>query len=422
MVAGLIQLQPICLWHQVFFDLIQESIVRAASRWIFCFILAFHSGSFVLGQKAFLPNENVKANSSKRNSEKSDADVRALIEQLAYSDEPAPDFRKLPIQNPGQNDDPETRGNKYAVIRNAFKELTELREVGIPFLVEHLNDNRQSLPFHKNTGSSVGDACYWNIYYQLQDTPRDYSEYGLSRKGRDGNDHTKPYWESTPFEGGLTEWLEKNKDLSYVQKQIKCLQWLLDREKSIGVPDAKSYYINILPLEIQLMQRRLENGELVQAELQRLIEIRDKKLDNEIPLDLLPERRSNDGPPFVDEKLKSIQDYLKPLRMSNEELEALCEAATASIFIHFDQDIQWYDRESKTWAKLKDIESIRNRLTSVPNKSGIQVTLGKAASNTDDEIKSIVELAQKLEFKYVIVTVAHGSISNLVKELYQFKD
>jgi hypothetical protein len=97
--------------------------------------------------------------------------------------------------------------------------------------------------------------------------------------------------EGTPFDdaGGLVKWLEENKELTYTEKQIKCLQWLLEKEKAIGAADADSYFLNILPLEIQILKRRLEAGEDVEKELERLQEVKDKKLVDAIPRELLPD-------------------------------------------------------------------------------------------------------------------------------------
>lgn len=234
----------------------------------------------------------------------SEADIRKLIEQLVYSDGAA---SKQPVVNPnmkiadsdgnvrpinGDSDDAEKQRQKFNSCEEAFTKLYELREVAIPFLVEHLDDKRQSIHFRNHhMGNSVGDACFWNIYFQLVDEPRDYSEYGHSRKGRNGEDHPKPYWEGTPFDdaGGLKEWLNVNKELNYLEMQIKSVQWLLDREKMIGASDTDSYFLNILPLEIRILERRLENGDDVKTELDRLIEIRDKRLEDQIPKELLPD-------------------------------------------------------------------------------------------------------------------------------------
>jgi len=68
------------------------------------------------------------------------------------------------------------------------------------------------------------------------------------------------------------------------------LNWFLDREKTIGASDAESYFENILPLEIHILERKQEDGLDVQQELARLREIRDGKLVKEIPPDLLPDK------------------------------------------------------------------------------------------------------------------------------------
>jgi hypothetical protein len=64
----------------------------------------------------------------------------------------------------------------------------------------------------------------------------------------------------------------------------------LEREKAIGAPDAESYFVNILPLEIQVLVRRKENGENVDAELTRLRDVQKRKLVKAIPAELLPRK------------------------------------------------------------------------------------------------------------------------------------
>jgi hypothetical protein len=248
------------------------------------------------------PSPTETATTSDNNT--SEAEIRQLIEQLVFSDG---DASNKPIINPnmevvdsegntqpinGESGEAEKQRQKFNSCQEAFNKLQELKGAAFPFLVEHLDDERQSINFRNHyTGNSVGDACYWNIYFQLQDRPRDYSRYGYSRKGRDGEDHPKPYWEGTPFDdaGGLKKWLDKNKELNYVEMQIACLNWLLDREKKIGAPDTDSYFLNILPLEIRVLERRIESGDDVSNELKRLVNIRNKKLVDQIPSELLPE-------------------------------------------------------------------------------------------------------------------------------------
>lgn len=219
----------------------------------------------------------------------SEADIEAIVDQLVFADGDAQD---KPVISPGITDDSEAYRKRFEACQTAFERLSELKDLAFPVLIKHLDDKRQSINFRNHhMGNSVGHACYWNIYFQLQDRPRGYSRYGYSREGRDGEDHPKPYWAGSPFDdaGGLREWLTANENLNYQEKQIKCLNWLLEREKRIGAPDAESYFINILPLEIQIFERRLENGDDVETELKRLRKIRTEKLADQIPKELLPD-------------------------------------------------------------------------------------------------------------------------------------
>jgi len=235
------------------------------------------------------------------------AEARALAEQLVFSAGEAQNrpirapssvpgnaqgkeqqqVAQKPAEAPANGDD----RRRFEQCLTAFRKLAEMKMTAFPVLVEHLGDKRQSINFRNHhLGNSVGDACHWNIYFQLQDQPENYSSYGYSRAGRDGQNHPKPYWEGTPFDaaGGLKPWLEQNKQLTYPQMQIKCLSWLLAKEKEIGAADAESYFVNILPLEIRILQRRQEAGEDVAAELGRLQQVLKKKDPSAIPPDLLP--------------------------------------------------------------------------------------------------------------------------------------
>lgn len=223
-------------------------------------------------------------------SKEQETEIRLLIEQLVFADTGA---SHQPVVSPGIADNSIEYRKRFEACQNAFQKLADYRGLAFPLLIEHLDDKRQSINFRNHhLANSVGDACYWIIYLQLQDRPPNYSRYGYSRQGRDGKDHPKPYWEGTPFDdaGGLRQWLENNKNLSYQEMQIKCLSWLLAQEKRIGAPDADSYFLNILPLEIRILERRLENGEDVKSELVRMMKIRDKRLVNKIPPELLPPR------------------------------------------------------------------------------------------------------------------------------------
>jgi hypothetical protein len=232
-----------------------------------------------------------------------EAEIRALVEQLVFADRTATnrpildarlkaydaDGKEVPPSN--QTKDTQERQKRYESCEVAFEKLAEFKLAAFPILIEHLNDDRQSINFRNHyRGKSVGDACYWNIYFQLQDRPPNYSEYGYSRIGRDGDQHPKPYWEGTPFDeaGGIKKWLEANKQLSYPEMQVRCLQWLLDREKSIGAPDPDSYFLNILPLEIRILERSLETGADVHSELGRLRRVLKNRDIAAVPPELLP--------------------------------------------------------------------------------------------------------------------------------------
>lgn len=224
-----------------------------------------------------------------------------LIDQLVFKEG---DATNKPVISPGIVDKTNEYRDRFTTCQKAFGKLYEMKGVAFPQLLKHLDDKRQSINFRNHSmANSVGDACYWNIYFQLVDRPKDYSSYGYSREGRDGKQHPKPYWAGGPFDdaGGLKKWLDKNSKLNYFELQIKCLDWLLRGEKKIGAADAASYFLNILPLEIRILERRLDNGEDVKQELNRLKKIRDEKLTDQIPSKLLPakenqsQQRKNDS-------------------------------------------------------------------------------------------------------------------------------
>lgn len=198
-----------------------------------------------------------------------EAEIRSLIDQLAVK-----------------------KGGNPATCKAAFYRLMKFKKLAFPILVEHLEDACESIHFRNHvTGKTVGDACYWNIYFQLLDTPADYSVYGLSRKGKNLESHTKPRWDGVPFEGGLEKWLESCKRLTYEEMQIKGLTWMLTKEMKIGAPDADSYFLNIHPLQIRIMELKLDYGEDVGAKLRELRRIRDQRLAEKIPSELLPTKK-----------------------------------------------------------------------------------------------------------------------------------
>ncbi len=218
-------------------------------------------------------------------------EIRGLVEELVFQHERS---GETPLISPGirEDDDAEYK-QQFEKCQKAFDKLSTFKGKAFPILIEHLHDKRPSINFRNHSEEhAVGDACYWNLSLQLQDTPDNYSSYGYSRAGRDGQQHPKPYWKSSPFEeaGGLEKWLKSNAALSYPEMQVKCLNWLLEEEKKIGAPDAASYFENILPLEIRILERKLEispDAEL-QKELERQRGVLKDKDASAVPAALLP--------------------------------------------------------------------------------------------------------------------------------------
>lgn len=217
-----------------------------------------------------------------------EAEIKKLISELVFADQKATGEI---IFSPGVEAEKPEYWKRYKACQEAFKKLSAFKGKAVPFLVEHLDDDRQSIDFRNHyMGTSVGNACHWKLYDLIQDRPGDYSSYGYSRKGRDGQMHTKPYWEGSPFgeSRDIKLWLEQNAQLSYPQKQIKCLTWLLEKEKAIGACDAESYFENILPLEIRILERRLEAGHKVEPELNQQRQALKDKVPGSVPPELLP--------------------------------------------------------------------------------------------------------------------------------------
>jgi len=230
-------------------------------------------------------------------------EIRKLIEQLAFvpvakpqaaAGQAAVSKRKADDPFAGEEEPPEIaeeNRRRADACLEAFKQLTAYKGLAFPLMVEKLGDERPSMDFHGHwKRRDVGAACYWNIRYQLEDHPEDYSSYGYARKGRDGESHVKPCYAhpgQLPVDG-LKRWLVENAALSYTEKQLKCLRWSLEEEKKIGASDPESYFENILPLEIRILQRRTQLGDDVRAELERLQKIQRVEEVSGIPPELLP--------------------------------------------------------------------------------------------------------------------------------------
>ena len=210
-----------------------------------------------------------------------------------FQDEPPPDVLKM-LQG-------------FQKTRNeAFEKLTAFKDLAFPLLAAHLEDKRPSLKWWGHSyANTVGRMCYRVIHDQLTEFPAEYGGFGHVRTGRDGKDHVRPYWDCAPHgkSGGLGEWLIQNQNLSYTEKRIKCLTWLLNEEKRIGVIDPRGYYVNILPLELGILELRAETGHDVTSELNQVRGLLKTRPGNKIPKELMP-----DGPLPEVEKDHAMQE------------------------------------------------------------------------------------------------------------------
>lgn len=183
---------------------------------------------------------------------------------------------------------------------DAFKQLASFQELAFPILAAHLDDERPSIMhWNHKVARTVGRVCHQVIHDQLTFFPDGYTDYGLQRSGRDGAGHVKPYWRSNPYEeaGGLDKWLQKNQGLSFRQMRIKCLTWLLEEEKQIGVVDPAGYFVHVLPLELGILELQASDGQDVTQELTRVRKLSRTRSADQVPKELLP-----DGPlPRIDD-------------------------------------------------------------------------------------------------------------------------
>jgi hypothetical protein len=255
-------------------------------------------------------------------SHEQEKEIRELIEKLVITEKEvlanaAEDARSAKVRaeaekNGDQVDDPfgtvdippevlkELQGY-HKTREDAFDQLTAFKDLAFPILAEHLEDARPSVKVWNHIyAKTVGAVCYRVIHNQLMELPPGYSEYGLQRTGRDGEGHIKPYWEPEPYadSDGLANWLRLNEGLTYTEKRIKCLAWLLDGEKKIGVIDPDGYYTHIFALELEILKQKAAMGKDVADELARALILWESRPANQVPKELLP-----DGPlPEIEKK------------------------------------------------------------------------------------------------------------------------
>ncbi len=96
------------------------------------------------------------------------SEIKALIEKLAISNEPAAD---APVYTPSI-DTP--KSDPKAAAYAAAERIRTYGKDAFPYLLKHLDDQRQSVAFRRVLPSTVGDACFCIIRDQVFNLPKDY--------------------------------------------------------------------------------------------------------------------------------------------------------------------------------------------------------------------------------------------------------
>jgi len=156
--------------------------------------------------------------------------IKSLIDQLAISDEPAKDG---PIFEPSIN----TPTMDLRV--KAYDASVELEKFGIaafPQLLEHLDDNRQSVHFSAVVRARVGLACRSILRWQLHSLPKGYP-HSMGRYDAEEKYHLRPAYITIYHDEDVKEWLKEREGKSLTELQIEVVAWILDGERKIGVKD-----------------------------------------------------------------------------------------------------------------------------------------------------------------------------------------
>lgn len=140
----------------------------------------------------------------------------------------------------------------------AVEKLTALGKQGFPYLLDHLNDSRESVELQRlNRRQNVGEACYYIIVLQIFNIPPGYA-IPLIRKGADGELHDRPFSAEQGLfdQSTISTWLENRKVDPLVALQVEALEWLLEQENKIGYPDPTSEELFQAPLLLRLESLR----------------------------------------------------------------------------------------------------------------------------------------------------------------------
>jgi hypothetical protein len=146
----------------------------------------------------------------------------------------------------------------------AADELIKLGAASLPFVLEHLNDSRESVETKRvirESAPTVGDVCEMILSQQIYSLPDGYSG-SLYRNGADGKLHERPVFSKDLFTGGITKWLADRKGRSYAELQLEGLSWVLIEEERIGAYAKEDEKEILAPLR----SKREQLVKLVEAE------------------------------------------------------------------------------------------------------------------------------------------------------------
>ena len=182
-----------------------------------------------------------------------DQKIRALIEKLAISEQPASNEPFVTYNNP-------RNAELVKQVHSTANELEKFGMAAFPHLIAHLDDSRQSVPFRRVLPSTVGDAFLSIVMRQIYALPNGYSDTAsLFRRGADGKLHEQPVWSKQIYDGiGAHKWLTDRKGKSLRELQLEAIEWVLKIQKEIGARTRAERDEYIAPLEAQVARLRKE--------------------------------------------------------------------------------------------------------------------------------------------------------------------
>ena len=191
--------------------------------------------------------------------EGTDQRIRALIDKLAISEQPASKEPLVTYNNP-------RNAELVKQVHSTANELEKFGMAAFPHLIAHLDDSRQSVPFSRVLPSTVGDACLSIAMRQIYALPDGYSDTAaLFRRGADGKLHEQPVWSRQIYDGvGVHKWLTDRKGKTLRELQLEAVEWVLKTQKEIGARTIAERDEYIAPLEAQVARLRRGQNQTVQ--------------------------------------------------------------------------------------------------------------------------------------------------------------